>query len=334
MTGRVPQKVTLVVPMRNEEDSIVALLRSIERQVEPPDEVIFVDGGSTDRTVTVLRDAIGANSTFRVIEAGEATPGRGRNVGIGAAQHEWIALTDAGIHLEENWLKELKTALSDEHVAVVYGNYEPTADTFFERCAALLYAHPKLFRGTGWMRGPFIASSMMRRDVWARVGGFRDLRAAEDLIFMEKIEAEGFKQAWVPSATVWWRPQSTWLGTLRRFIAFSKANARAGRQRYWHYGIVRAYLVSAVFVLLAIVHSWYWLLIPVGILLLRVAKSIWQRRGNRGVLWALNPVQFLGVTLLLIAIDLGTIIGWIQWSLSSTPREVPSVEGQTTDKSA
>src|SRR4051795_10341592 len=89
-------RVSLVVPVRNEEGSLAALVESICRQTRAPDEVVLVDGDSTDRTVALARALTAGDPRFRVIEAGPATPGRGRNLGIAAAHHEWIALTDAG----------------------------------------------------------------------------------------------------------------------------------------------------------------------------------------------------------------------------------------------
>ena len=51
--------VTLVIPILNEAATLPTLLASIERQVHQPDQVVFVDGGSTDATSATLpaRDA-------------------------------------------------------------------------------------------------------------------------------------------------------------------------------------------------------------------------------------------------------------------------------------
>src|SRR4051794_25912174 len=106
--------ISLVIPMRNEEDSLGNLLVSIAKQTRPPDEVILVDGGSTDRTADLARELTAGDPRFRVIEAGPALPGRGRNVGIAAASHPWVALTDAGISLDRAWLEQLLAALDRE----------------------------------------------------------------------------------------------------------------------------------------------------------------------------------------------------------------------------
>ncbi|HXG68173.1 MAG TPA: glycosyltransferase [Blastocatellia bacterium] len=310
---RTPIMVSLVVPVRDEAATIQTLLDSIAAQSRQPDEVVFVDGGSVDDTVARLRDAGLRDNRIRVIEAGDATPGRGRNVGIAAARCEWIALTDAGIRLEPQWLEKLVEAVRrDPAVEVVYGNYEPAAASFFERCAALAYVAPKAERPGGRMRGPSTASSLLRREVWEAAGGFPDLRAAEDLIFMERVRERGCKVAWAAEATVWWQLQPTLGKTFRKFRVYSRHNVRAGWQRYWHYGVARQYLIGLLGVMLAAAHSPWWLALPVAGFLARVAKSIWMRREGRGVWQLLNPFQFAGVGIILLAIDLAMFLGWWQ----------------------
>lgn len=305
--------VSLVIPVRNEEESLPALVESIRRQTHQPAEVILVDGGSTDRTVRVAREMAAADDRLRVIEAKEATPGRGRNLGIAAARSEWIALTDAGISLEPQWLERLvRVVRRDAEVSVVYGNYEAATESFFERCAALVYLPPKVSRADGQVRGPFIASTLLRRGVWEAVGGFPDLRAAEDLFFMEHIERLNFKTGYAPDATVWWQLQPTLKKTFRRFMLYSRHNVWVGRQWDWHYGLARQYAVWLVFLALALLHSWWWLVFPVAGLLARAAKSIYVRREGRGLAWMLNPVQFAAVVLIMLAVDLATFTGWAQ----------------------
>lgn len=305
--------ISLVIPVRDEVKSLPALIASIRRQTLAPDEVILVDGGSVDRTVELARELTRGDSRFRLIEAGPATPGTGRNIGIASAKHDWIALTDAGIRLEPDWLERLAEEVGrDPSVKVVYGNYEADAETFAQRYGVLAYTHPKVER-RGWrMRGPFIASSLMRREVWKAVGGFPDLRATEDLIFMERINESGARIAWAPRAIVWWEPPPTIIATFRRFVVFSRYNVLAGRQRYWHYGLARQYLLALLVVALAFVHSAFWLIPLMLGGAARVAKSIWMRRENRGFRWLINPIQFLGVALVIAVVDLATIVGWAQ----------------------
>jgi glycosyltransferase involved in cell wall biosynthesis len=313
-------KVSLVIPVRDEGAHIDELFESISRQTRPPDEVVIVDGGSRDDTVTRARAASRGGSAVRVIEAGPATPGRGRNIGIGVARHQWIALTDAGIRLDALWLENLlKAAAKDASVGVVYGSYEPLIDSYLTRCASLAYVAPREMRSGGLMRGPSIASCLVRKSAWSAVGGFPNLRAAEDLIFMEALAEKGVEAGWAPRAIVTWRMASTVGATYRRFELYSRHNAWAGRQRYWHYGVARQYAAAAVVVMMALLADPAWLiLLPLG-LLARAFKSIWQRREGRGFGWALEPRQLAGVMAVLLVLDVATFVGWLRALVARPP---------------
>lgn len=312
-------RVSLVVPVRDEERGVADLLARINAQTRRPDEIVIVDGGSKDRTIELLRAAAAHDASLRVIEAGDATPGRGRNVGIAAATYDWVALTDAGNRLEPDWLARLvAVAERDPSVEFVQGNFEIAADTFFTRCAALAYPPVKYDRPEGRVRGPFIASSLLRREVWREIGGFPDLRAAEDLIFMEEIARRGYRTVWEPRATVWWELRPDFASTFKKFVLYSRHNVWAGRARQWHYGVARQYALVAVFLLLALLHSAWWLAGVALWLAARTFRSIWRRREGRGLAWALNPLQFVGVAAIILTVDLGTFVGWAQ-ALATRP---------------
>jgi glycosyltransferase involved in cell wall biosynthesis len=299
--------------MKDEAASIGELIGSIADQTRHPDEILLVDGGSTDGTVAQAESLTARDPRVRVVRAGNATPGRGRNVGFQEATHDWIALTDAGIRLNPAWLERLaEVAERDPTVRVVYGHYEPVQETVFERCATLAYVPARVSRPGGRMRGPSIASALVHRDVWRAVGGFPDLRAAEDLAFMDRVRELGIAVGWAPGAAVAWRIQPTLAGTFRRFALYSKHNVWAGRQWDWHYGIARTYLLGLPFLVLALIHSGWWLVVPVLMALARVGKSLWVRREGRRLLWLLNPVQFAGVGVILATIDFATFVGWVQ----------------------
>jgi cellulose synthase/poly-beta-1,6-N-acetylglucosamine synthase-like glycosyltransferase len=329
-----PPRVSLVVPVRDEAASIDELLSGVAAQTLSPDEIIFVDGGSKDDTVARLRAACAVDDSIRVVEAGDATPGRGRNVGIAAARYDWLALTDAGTRPEPDWLARLiEVARRDPSTSVVYGNFEPFADTFFERCAALAYVPPKQERAGELMRAPSIASALLRREAWRQVGGFPDLRAAEDLMFMSSLERAGFKIAWSPRATVWWRLRPTLASTFAKFTLYSLHNVRAGLARHWHYGVARQYAVALIFVALAFAHSAWWLVVIALGLVARTARSIWRRREGRGVAWAINPAQFAVVLLIILTIDLATFVGWAQALMQRRPNDAQKIDAHAARKS-
>jgi glycosyltransferase involved in cell wall biosynthesis len=90
--------ITIVIPTRNEATQIVACIRHLDWAAD----VVIVDGGSTDETVTLAR-AAGA----RVITDGPAGIGEQRNTGIAAARHEWVFALDADERIEGALAQEL-----------------------------------------------------------------------------------------------------------------------------------------------------------------------------------------------------------------------------------
>lgn len=300
-------KISLVIPVRDEAATMPALLESIGRQTLEPDEIVIVDGGSVDETCAVIEKLAAGRSDLTLVRTDGATPGKGRNIGVDAARNEWIAFTDAGIKLDDRWLEELANASGNADM--VLGNYQPVTDTFFTRCAALAYVPAQT---PGGIRGKFIASSLIRTSICVAAGGFPDLRAAEDLIFIENVERLGARVSFAPDAKVQWQLRPDLGSTFAKFVLYSNRNVLAGRQWDWHYGILRQYALLVPFILLAALHSWWWLLaLPVW-LAARTAKRIVRFRYEYALLRLLNPAQFVFTAFLILLIDAATFIGWIQ----------------------
>ena len=303
-------QVSLVIPVRDEAATLEQLVESIRSQSRSPDEVIFVDGGSRDGTINLLREVCEPDPIYRLILARQALPGQGRNIGVANASFDWIAFTDGGNRLEPAWLEQLiEVAASDPDTGIVCGNFEPVTNTFFEECAAIAYLPGKREREAVPL--PFIASTLVRRDVWHAVGGFPDLRAAEDLIFFEEVEKKGFNFKWASKATVHWELRPGLWSTFRRFSLYSRSNVWAQRQRQWHYGVARMYALGLPFLILAAWRSSWWLLIPLAGLVGSVAKSIWANREGHGLTWVLNPLRLGYVLVITLVLDSATFSGWI-----------------------
>jgi len=318
MASHPPVRTSVVVPVRDEAATVVALVESLRRQVRQPDEVIFVDGGSTDATAAVIEQLGADEPRFQLIRAGSATPGRGRNIGIEHASHEWIALTDAGIELDDHWLDRLVRVVEhDPDVDIVYGSFEPAATTFFQRCAAIAYVQAPRSSPRGPVRDGSTASALVRKHAWRRAGGFPDLRAAEDQIFMRTLRQQGARSALAPEARVTWQLQPTLLTTFARFRTYSRHNVIAGEQAGWHHGVARLYAVGLVPVVLGVVHRRMWFALPGLGVIARVGRTLWRRREGRGIGWMLRPDRFALVGIILAVIDAATFAGWAEAALGS-----------------
>src|SRR5438046_7853769 len=98
-------KFSVVLTVRNEAGSILAVLNSLRAQTLPPAEVVIADGGSSDGTGEQIRAWAAASAPWplRLRECPGANISQGRNAAIRAARHDLIAVTDAGVRLDPGW---------------------------------------------------------------------------------------------------------------------------------------------------------------------------------------------------------------------------------------
>lgn len=327
-------KISVIVPVRDEEDSIHELLDSLLAQTYPPDEIVITDGGSVDATPQIIESYKQKGLPVRLIRAGAALPGRGRNLAAAAANFDWLAFTDGGIRLAEDWLEGLVLkAKEDDSIDIVYGSVEPVTDTFFTECAAIAYVPPPRPQEDVIARPRFIASSLLRREAWAKVRGFpENLRSAEDLLFMDRLDKAGYRAVFEPRALVYWRLRSTLKTTFNRFLVYSLNNMRAGLFNQWQQRILSRY--AALLVVLAGVliffRSWWWVPVVLWVLMLvaRSIKSIWCNRKCYPGSFTRNVRRGLMVIAILAVLDAAAIIGWLQWLLFESFRGAPKTSAE------
>ena len=178
--------VTLVIPMLNEAQVLHELLTGLANQTRKPNEIIFIDAGSTDRSIEIVNEWWRVHGWSclgcRVVTSLGAYPGEARNVGIKESQGQWIAFIDAGIEPENNWLEQLLDHSKESSSEGVFGVCQFTADTFFQRVVC------SLTNGYGVVM-PVLPASLIKKEVFNIVGLFpKKFRAAEDLLWLSEYE--------------------------------------------------------------------------------------------------------------------------------------------------
>lgn len=117
-------KVSVVVPVYNPGRYIKPLITSLLAQTLTPDEfeAIFVDDGSTDETPALLDDLAAQHPHLRVIhQPNSGWPGKPRNVGMDAAQGEFIQFVDHDDRLAKDALSRLYDRAMETSADVVIG---------------------------------------------------------------------------------------------------------------------------------------------------------------------------------------------------------------------
>jgi glycosyltransferase involved in cell wall biosynthesis len=319
------KQISVIVPAKNEEESIGVLLQALAEQSYSPAEIIITDGGSEDQTREIIRNfADRSPISIVLIEAADAFPGRGRNLAISRSRYEWIACIDAGNVPDKHWLRELVAVAERENKArIIYGRYLPVTDTYFTTCAAIAYLlPPRVF-------SPFIASTLMHRSVWQEVDGFReDLRSGEDLLFFKRIHALGILQARADKALVHWSLQPSLGATFQRFKTYSLYGMKAGLARDWQIRVTCLYLV----LLLTGAAAWFWwplALVPFVILIMRSQRRIYRWYADQEAKkWTevFNPRRVLLVSFINVVIDVAMFCGIASW-FSRSLEEPGTIEG-------
>ncbi|KKL82498.1 hypothetical protein LCGC14_1984130, partial [marine sediment metagenome] len=158
-----------------------------------------------------------------------------------------------------------------------------------------------------YIRTHAIFCSAMKKGVWEKIGGFQNYRAAEDRIFIEKILAGAYQVAYTDKAVAHLELRSSLKQTFQRFSNYSRHNLRAGREKHWHWPVLRNYIVVGIFAALAVYVHWVWWFMTFGWLMGRTIKSM--RAYGEGF----KPKVFLTVFGIKTANDIATLNGFFTW---------------------
>jgi glycosyltransferase involved in cell wall biosynthesis len=194
--------------------------------------VVVVDGGSSDGTWQRLQTWT-ARLPLHLIRAPAAGIARGRNLAIEAASGALIAVTDAGVRLDPDWLSQLHASLTDD-TDVVSGFFTAEASTMFERAMgatvlpSLADVDPDTFL-------PSSRSVLFRRRAWSAVRGYPEwLDYCEDLVFDLALTGAGCRFAFAPRANVWFRPRGSLPAFFRQYFRYARGDGKADLFRQRH----------------------------------------------------------------------------------------------------
>ena len=115
--------ISVVIPLYNKEQSIVATIQSVLAQTYTDYELVVVDDGSTDNSISVVRKRISEleNERIRVIHKENGGVSSARNRGIEESKGEYIAFLDADDLWAPNYLATLAALIADFPNAGLYG---------------------------------------------------------------------------------------------------------------------------------------------------------------------------------------------------------------------
>ena len=108
-------KVSVVMPIYNAAEYLSAAVTSVLSQTLTELELICVDDGSTDDSLSIVRDMQNFDDRIRILTENNAGPSIARNKGMLRARGEFIIFLDADDFYESTLLESLyEIAVKDE----------------------------------------------------------------------------------------------------------------------------------------------------------------------------------------------------------------------------
>ena len=301
-------KVSFIATVKDAGEHLAPFLDSLAAQTRPPDEVVIVDGGSTDGSLERLRAVPG----IRVVAAPGANIARGRNLAVAEATHDVIAVSDADCVLEPTWLERLLVPIA-EGAEISMGAYRPIATTLLQRAmAATNLPDPADLDEATF--NPSARSVAFRRHALAAVGGWPEwLDVGEDMWVDLAWRERGAVMRLARDAVVAWPLRGSLGATWTQYRRYARGDAVGGMHGRRH--AIR--FATYAFLVAALAIWWSPLLVGAAAgAALYAARPVRRAfaRGGPAVIAVAALTPFL-----LLVTDLAKMVGYLS-GLAARPR--------------
>ena len=206
-------KISILMPIRNEERYLQATLDSLFRQTCTDWELIAVDDGSSDGTASILAEAARADKRVQVIRREGGGLVAALNIGLEACRAPLLARLD-GDDICHPRRFERQAAFLDAQpeiglVASAFRHFPRTGlkqgMVDYESWQNGLTDHALVIRDL-LVESPFVHPSIMtRRSIMADLGGYQDNGWPEDYDLWLRMATSGVTFARLPQTLLFWR---------------------------------------------------------------------------------------------------------------------------------
>ncbi|MBA2446435.1 MAG: glycosyltransferase [Chloroflexi bacterium] len=310
MTDR---SVALCLTVLNEAESVDELFASIAGQTRPPDRIVVVDGGSTDGTVERIEGWRERGLPITLLVCSGANISTGRNRAIAQADTDLIAVTDAGVRLDEGWLAQLldpfERADRPDVVAGFFAALPDPGSPFQIALGATTLPELADIRPETFL--PSSRSVAFTRAAWERVRGYPEwLDYCEDLVFDLALKAAGFRFAWTPRARVYFRPRPTPRAFFVQYYRYARGDGKADLWRRRH--TVRYATYLGLPIALWLVRRHRWMLAPLGLAATGYVRRPYERALGTGTTLPLGGrvAMFAWVPVIRLIGDCAKMLGY------------------------
>jgi len=189
---------SIVIRAYNEEKYIGRLLEGIRQQTLKDVEIILVDSGSTDATISIAESF--AARIVR-IPSDEFTFGRSLNFGVRAATREFVVIASAHVYpVYPDWLESLLSPFEDEKVVLTYGKQRGPEPVKFSEQQIFHQWYPDVSKPRQATAFSNNANAAIRKSLWEKNPYDETLTGLEDLAWAKWVKEQGYDISYVAEA--------------------------------------------------------------------------------------------------------------------------------------
>lgn len=112
--SRKPMSVSIIIPVYNGSRHIAQCVRTLRDQTYLDWEAVFVNDGSTDNSLKMLKQAANEDARIRIVSQSNQGAAKARNAGIQSAKGDFITFLDIDDTLSKDFLENLLKEFTDD----------------------------------------------------------------------------------------------------------------------------------------------------------------------------------------------------------------------------
>lgn len=248
-------KVTVIIPVYNEEKYIEKCLLSLSKQILKPREIIVVDDGSTDNSKLIIKNLKFQIKNLRVYFQKHQGPAMARNFGAKMASGNILVFADGDMYFDKRYIEKLVIPIVAGRAVATFTKEEYVANpqNLWSRCWNINSYLPKNLHIDPNIPNKTTTFRAIKRKDFLKKGGYKSKGYTDDVTVLESSDSKKAIPAkgaicyhYNPSTLVEVFQSAKWMGkgldrTFKNFLIYSFFNSvRRGvleslRNRNFHF---------------------------------------------------------------------------------------------------
>ena len=209
-------KISVIIPIYNVEKYLSAALSSLKAQSFEDYEAICVDNGSTDNSLSILREYASKDNRIKIVEQNNRGVSAARNAALDQAGGEYIAFLDSDDMMHPQMLEIMLKALIETDSDIVYcdiNRFKDGEKISFDNISLPSFKeisnHFESFV-LNKVNNPKVAlwNKLYRADLFKQIRLPEELTIAEDFVVMHSLLFAAKKISYVQAELIYYRQRS------------------------------------------------------------------------------------------------------------------------------